>query len=299
MCVQVLAQSSNISCEKGLLESPRMASAPFPTCSAPPTLVVDKVTPSSAPPQEPFRRRPIRWEPPRSSQGEPSTQPTAIPQSCARPQTSEVAPAHPKSAKPTPQARPKTPSPHLSSPLPQRPPQRGMHQQSPAPDGCLVAPTANCSGHSHRKRPRSVTQEPPVSHQPAPRATNQKETEAGPERPQTGLTGGARKEAGAVTQVPIAATKSKPSLALTSDPRVCDVGRLSEREREDLLKEAGMARALVLTLVLQDGSTQLDTEQVCMCVCVCVFGDLPISTVNANTEPHTNDIKLHIEDKKF
>lgn len=247
---------------KGVFKSPRMASSSFPTCSAPPTPAVDNVTSRSIPPQQPSLsslRRPIRWEPPHSSQGEPSTQPTATPQSCARPQTSKLAPAHPKTTQPSPQARPKTPCHDLSSPLPRTPPQWGIHQQRPAPKGCPVAATADPSRHSCRKRPCSVTQEPPISHQPAPRATNQKETEAGPERSQTGLVGGAREEAGAVTPP---ATKSKPSLALTSDPRVSHLGRLSAREREDHLEEARMARALVLTLVLQDGSTQLDTEQV-------------------------------------
>ena len=73
----------------------------------------------------------------------------------------------------------------------------------------------------------------------------------------------------------MATTKPKPN-PLTSDPRVCDAGQLSAREREGVLGEVKMARALVLTLVFQDGSTQLDLEQVrvcvflCVCVCVCV-----------------------------
>ncbi|KAI4884978.1 hypothetical protein NFI96_020253 [Prochilodus magdalenae] len=54
---------------------------------------------------------------------------------------------------------------------------------------------------------------------------------------------------------------SKLILALSSDPRVCDVGRLSQEEWVCLMEEASRARALVVTMVFQDGTTQLDPEQ--------------------------------------
>lgn len=57
---------------------------------------------------------------------------------------------------------------------------------------------------------------------------------------------------------------SKGAFSLTSDPRVCDTGRLSEEERECVLEEAGRAKALVVTMVYQDGTIQLDPEQVCL-----------------------------------
>lgn len=50
--------------------------------------------------------------------------------------------------------------------------------------------------------------------------------------------------------------------AITSDPRVRDARKLSQEERVRVLEEAGQARALVLTMVYQDGTTQLDPEQV-------------------------------------
>ncbi len=50
--------------------------------------------------------------------------------------------------------------------------------------------------------------------------------------------------------------------SLTSDPRVCDTGRLSQEERECLLEEAGKVKAFVVTMVYQDGTIQLDPEQV-------------------------------------
>lgn len=50
--------------------------------------------------------------------------------------------------------------------------------------------------------------------------------------------------------------------ALTSDPRVEDSGRLNQDEKMQMLEKAGKAKALVLTLVHRDGTTQLDSEQV-------------------------------------
>lgn len=55
---------------------------------------------------------------------------------------------------------------------------------------------------------------------------------------------------------------SKGGFSLTSDPRVCDTGRLSQEERERVCEEAERARALVVTMVYQDGTIQLDPEQV-------------------------------------
>lgn len=55
---------------------------------------------------------------------------------------------------------------------------------------------------------------------------------------------------------------TKHTLALTSDPRVCDASRLSQEEQICLLQEAARARALVVTMVYQDGTTLLDPEQV-------------------------------------
>ncbi|XP_060731479.1 DNA polymerase nu [Tachysurus vachellii] len=55
----------------------------------------------------------------------------------------------------------------------------------------------------------------------------------------------------------------KCTLALISDPRVCDASRLSHEQRTRVLEEAEEARALVATMVYQDGTTQLDPEQKC------------------------------------
>eukprot|EP00064_Thunnus_orientalis_P018935 superscaffoldBa00004533_g19044 len=49
---------------------------------------------------------------------------------------------------------------------------------------------------------------------------------------------------------------------LTSDPRVKDSGKLSPDEKMRMLEKAEQAKALVLTMVYRDGTTQLDPEQV-------------------------------------
>ncbi|KAL6490900.1 hypothetical protein MHYP_G00012450 [Metynnis hypsauchen] len=54
---------------------------------------------------------------------------------------------------------------------------------------------------------------------------------------------------------------SRLTLALPSDARVCDASRLSQEEMVCLLEEASRARALVVSMVYQDGTTQLDPEQ--------------------------------------
>ncbi|XP_073691896.1 DNA polymerase nu [Garra rufa] len=61
---------------------------------------------------------------------------------------------------------------------------------------------------------------------------------------------------------------ARGAFSLTSDPRVCDTGRLSQEERECLFEEAGKAKAFVVTMVYQDGTIQLDPEQkLCPSVC--------------------------------
>lgn len=49
---------------------------------------------------------------------------------------------------------------------------------------------------------------------------------------------------------------------LMFDPRVKEFGKLNPQEKTEILEMAGKARALVLTLVYRDGTTQLDPEQV-------------------------------------
>ncbi|KAL4660914.1 DNA polymerase nu isoform X2 [Arapaima gigas] len=53
----------------------------------------------------------------------------------------------------------------------------------------------------------------------------------------------------------------KSSVFLTSDPQVQDVGRLSEEEQTQVLLEVTKMPVLILTIVYQDGTTQLDPDQ--------------------------------------
>lgn len=64
---------------------------------------------------------------------------------------------------------------------------------------------------------------------------------------------------------------SRGAFSLISDPRVCDTGRLSQEDRECMLEEVGKAKALVFTMVYQDGTIQLDPEQVCLQIYSMIF----------------------------
>ncbi|XP_066537770.1 DNA polymerase nu isoform X2 [Hoplias malabaricus] len=59
----------------------------------------------------------------------------------------------------------------------------------------------------------------------------------------------------------VTSASSKLTLALTSDVRICDASRLPREERVRVLEEAGRARALVISMVYENGTTQLDPEQ--------------------------------------
>ncbi|XP_076829841.1 DNA polymerase nu isoform X2 [Brachyhypopomus gauderio] len=63
------------------------------------------------------------------------------------------------------------------------------------------------------------------------------------------------------TEGDMTSATSKLTLALTSDPRICDVSRLSREEGTCMLEEAGRAGALVATMVYLDGTTQMDPVQ--------------------------------------
>ncbi|KAM6960389.1 DNA polymerase nu [Tautogolabrus adspersus] len=57
------------------------------------------------------------------------------------------------------------------------------------------------------------------------------------------------------------AFKTQPPLIPSFALRVKDSGRMNSEEKMQMLEEAGKAKALVLTLVYRDGTTQLDPEQ--------------------------------------
>ncbi|XP_058841568.1 uncharacterized protein LOC117409093 [Acipenser ruthenus] len=53
----------------------------------------------------------------------------------------------------------------------------------------------------------------------------------------------------------------KPLLTVGSDAQICDAANLNAGERSRVLEEAAQAAAIVLTMVYQDGTSQLSTEQ--------------------------------------
>ncbi|XP_071315801.1 uncharacterized protein [Trachinotus anak] len=84
---------------------------------------------------------------------------------------------------------------------------------------------------------------------------------------------------------------------LTSDPRVKDSGKLNAEEKVQMLEKAGRAKTLVLTLVYQDGTTQLDPEQkLTPLVCgllVLMKNDLDGSTPEDSLGP--NDVLVYLK----
>ncbi|XP_056318778.1 DNA polymerase nu [Danio aesculapii] len=79
-------------------------------------------------------------------------------------------------------------------------------------------------------------------------------------------------------------TTSKGAFSLISDPMVCDTGRVSQEKRECILEETEKAKAFVVTMVYQDGTTQLDPEQK-LCPPVCGLLVLLKSELNSEKQP--------------
>ncbi|XP_038126243.1 DNA polymerase nu [Cyprinodon tularosa] len=63
------------------------------------------------------------------------------------------------------------------------------------------------------------------------------------------------------TELQIHPRSSLPPAARPSDARIKDSGTLNQEEREQMLEEVSRAEVVVLTLMFQDGTTQLDPEQ--------------------------------------
>ncbi|XP_065104594.1 DNA polymerase nu [Paramisgurnus dabryanus] len=92
---------------------------------------------------------------------------------------------------------------------------------------------------------------------------------------------------------------SKGSFNFASDPRVCDTGRLSQEERKCMLEEAGRAKAVVVTMVYQDGTIQLDPEQrSCPAVCgLLVLLKRDLDSEGLEDRPQERVLYLRLEQK--
>uniref|UniRef100_A0A3B3YPL6 DNA-directed DNA polymerase family A palm domain-containing protein n=1 Tax=Poecilia mexicana TaxID=48701 RepID=A0A3B3YPL6_9TELE len=87
--------------------------------------------------------------------------------------------------------------------------------------------------------------------------------------------------------------------SLTSDGRIKDSGRLNPEERVEMLQQAGQAEAVVLTMMFQDGATQLDHEQkLAPAVCgllVLMKNDLCCATPCWSLGPNDSLVYLKLE----
>ncbi|XP_073716027.1 DNA polymerase nu isoform X1 [Misgurnus anguillicaudatus] len=91
----------------------------------------------------------------------------------------------------------------------------------------------------------------------------------------------------------------KGTFSFVSDPRVCDTGRLSQEEQKWMLEEAGRAKALVVTMVYQDGTIQLDPEQrSCPAVCgLLVLLKMDLDSEGLEDRPQERVLYLRLEQK--
>lgn len=197
------------------------------------------------PPKIYLTRRPTKWEPPQSSQekeGEgginelkgarPKTSIPELPAILPEPQT-KVSPSH--------KARIVLGA-HKDSNAAKK---NQQIQKSKVEERSCESAT-----NTSKPTPTSVTGKP-LKHKQATCGPDQRTN--GPKISQEGANGGEppnQSKAGCLTAT------------LTSDPRVKDSGKMNPDEKVQMLEKAGKAKALVLTLVYRDGTTQLDPEQV-------------------------------------
>ncbi|XP_078132745.1 DNA polymerase nu [Sander vitreus] len=87
--------------------------------------------------------------------------------------------------------------------------------------------------------------------------------------------------------------------ALMSDPRVKDSGKMNPDEKMQMLEKVGKTKALVLTLVYRDGTTQLDLEQkLTQAVCgllILMKNNLDRSTPEDTLGPNDSLVYLKLE----
>ncbi|KAJ8008471.1 hypothetical protein DPEC_G00105160 [Dallia pectoralis] len=184
--------------------------------------------------------RPLKWEPPRPSQDKATSWPGAQ-EDCRTSTTKRLDPALTSAHSVRTRTLPDPPCPPPARPVN---PRQGVTMRERG----LDLPRDHSSSHietntlSKTPKPNQNRAEPGTDHSPP---------ETGPD----GETGN--------NDLKNQFNQSKACLttAITSDPRVRDAGKLSGEERGSVLEEAREARALVLTMVYQDGTTQMDPEQ--------------------------------------
>ncbi|XP_035473384.2 DNA polymerase nu isoform X3 [Scophthalmus maximus] len=183
------------------------------------------------PPKIYLARRPPKWEPPRSSQekakegGVGESRRTSVPECPAEPQT-KASPLHEEGI---------VSGEHTHPHVPQQPQQRVSKMEE-----------------REHESTRNVPNQTPDSRLPQKkRAIRGIDGDANGSKTshEWADSRGPRSKAGHLTET------------LTSDPRVQAYGKLNTEEKIWMLEKARRAKALVLTMVYQDGTTQLDPEQ--------------------------------------
>ncbi|XP_075948320.1 DNA polymerase nu [Anarhichas minor] len=196
------------------------------------------------PPKIYLTRRHPKWEAPLSSQ-----------EKARERGVDELRRARSKTCIPEPPAEPPEPQNEVS-PSHKSGIMSGMHEDSFAPKQTRQIRQRKVEDRCHesarnasKRTPSSVTGKP-LKHKRAKCGPDQEingpkisHEEAGGNEPQN------QSKAGSLTAT------------LTSDPRVKDSGKMNPDEKMQTLERAGKTKALVLTLVYRDGTTQLDPEQ--------------------------------------
>uniref|UniRef100_A0A8C6KZX0 Polymerase (DNA directed) nu n=1 Tax=Nothobranchius furzeri TaxID=105023 RepID=A0A8C6KZX0_NOTFU len=139
------------------------------------------------------------------------------------------------------------------------------------------------------------TRRPPAWEPPG---SSQKEAAAGGGRLKPSCKISASLHEGVNTNAPQSKAGSL-STTLTSDPRVKDSGKLTIEEKLQMLEEISRAEVVLLTMVFQDGSTQLDPEQkrpppVCGLL-VLMKNDCNSSSLDGSLSPNNSLVFLKLE----
>uniref|UniRef100_A0A8C7SY20 Polymerase (DNA directed) nu n=1 Tax=Oncorhynchus mykiss TaxID=8022 RepID=A0A8C7SY20_ONCMY len=202
-------------------------------------------------------RRPVKWEPPQSCQEKARTlqrgQEWCKTQTPKHPDLTPAFSLDPRAKTKTLHKTEGTKSVALIPNPPHRPPANPVRPRQGVPMG--ERGLESTRDHSSSDTPQHRSSKTPKPPKP-------KRAKPGPNQCQ--LTPETEPEGGSGAGDPRAqSNQSKICLttAMISDPRVRDAGKLSPEERGRVLEEAGQASALVLTMVYQDGTTQMDPEQ--------------------------------------
>ncbi|XP_064877209.1 DNA polymerase nu [Oncorhynchus nerka] len=202
-------------------------------------------------------RRPVKWEPPQSCQEKARTlqrgQEWCKTQTPKQPDLTPAFSLDPRAKTKTFHKTEGTKSVALTPNPPHRPPANPVRPKQGVPMG--ERGLESTRDHSSSDTPQHRSSKTPKPPKP-------KRAKPGPNQCQ--LTPETEPEGGSGAGDPRAqSNQSKTCLttAMISDPRVRDAGKLSPEERARVLEEAGQASALVLTMVYQDGTTQMDPEQ--------------------------------------